>query len=136
MPRTKRQTDRAVAELLAERVFSLSDEIRSVAVSYRGRLATVSRPISGGPEWWDADKYEEVIVNPTLMTLLRQRGNIDCGGFEHVVVQYGDFTQLVHPIDGGHLSVGFARTKEYRRLLSRVRKLLRDEGLIAEHHTP
>lgn len=28
----------------------------------------------------ESDRYEELLVNPTLITLARQRGEIDCGG--------------------------------------------------------
>lgn len=122
-----------VAELISERVFSLSDDIRSVAVLYRGELASVSRPDPGGTNEWDSDRYEEIIVNPTLITLLRQRGNIDCGGMRHIVIHYGNVTQLVHPMNGGHVSVGFALKSNYARTLPKIRKLLRDENLVVEN---
>ncbi|HEX6048536.1 MAG TPA: hypothetical protein VFZ21_04685 [Gemmatimonadaceae bacterium] len=34
-----------------------------------------------------ADRYEELIVNPTLITLTKQRGDIDCGGLEFLVIR-------------------------------------------------
>jgi hypothetical protein len=43
----------------------------------------------------ESDKYEELIVNPALLTLVQQRGNIDCGGARFLVVRYGNFYQLV-----------------------------------------
>jgi hypothetical protein len=56
----------------------------------------------------DSDWYEETLVNPTLLTLTTQRGNIDCGGLRYVLVGYGNFTQLVLPTGGtGHLSIAF-----------------------------
>jgi hypothetical protein len=53
----------------------------------------------------DSDKYEELIVNPTVLTLVKQRGDIDCGGAEFVLIRYGNFYQLVVPIQNGHVSV-------------------------------
>lgn len=46
-------------------------------------------------------------MNPTLLKLVQQRGNIDCGGASYVVVGYGNFRQLVVRIPGGHASVAF-----------------------------
>ena len=55
----------------------------------------------------ESDRYEEPLVNPTVLTLTRQRGEIDCGGLDYVVVRYGNFFQFVAPIEGGHASVAF-----------------------------
>ena len=52
-----------------------------------------------------SDKYEELIVNPTILTLVKQRGDIDCGGAKFVLIRYGNFYQLVAPIKNGHVSV-------------------------------
>lgn len=53
----------------------------------------------------DTDKYEELLVNPTLLTIARQRGNIDCGGLRFIIVGYGNFYQLVKEIKNGHISI-------------------------------
>ena len=45
-------------------------------------------------------------MNPTLLKLVTQRGNIDCGGASWVIIRYGHFHELVVPVPGGHLSVG------------------------------
>jgi hypothetical protein len=50
-------------------------------------------------------------VNPTLLTLARQRRGIDCGGLDYLVVAYGSFVQLVMAIDGGHLSFAIERSE-------------------------
>jgi len=52
-----------------------------------------------------SDKYEELIVNPTILTLIKQRGDIDCGGAKYVLIRYGNFYQFVAPMQGGHISV-------------------------------
>ncbi len=79
--------------------------IRYVARLHEGRVETASRPERSGASSAESDKYEELIVNPTLMTLLRQRGEIDCGGLDFVVIRYGSFFQLVMPTESGHVSV-------------------------------
>ena len=46
-------------------------------------------------------------MNPTLLTLARQRGGIDCGGLDDLVVAYGSFFQqgdLPAPMLGGDLA--------------------------------
>jgi hypothetical protein len=50
-------------------------------------------------------------VNPTLLTLARQRRGIDCGGLDYLVVAYGTFVQLVMAIDGGHVSFAIERSE-------------------------
>jgi hypothetical protein len=93
-------------EDLIERVFALSSDIRYVATYLNGRLRSSQRPGLSRASASESDKYEELIVNPTLLTLTRQRGDIDCGGMEFVLVRYGSFYELVLPLPGGHLSVG------------------------------
>jgi hypothetical protein len=48
-----------------------------------------------------------LIVNPTLLKLTTQRGNIDCGGLQYVVIRYGNFFVLLFPVEGGHINFGF-----------------------------
>jgi hypothetical protein len=38
-----------------------------------------------------SDRYEELILNPAVLGLTRERGRIDCGGLEFVLVRYGNF---------------------------------------------
>jgi hypothetical protein len=53
------------------------------------------------------DLCEELLVNPALLTLATQRGNIDCGGLRYLIIGYGHFHQLVVPGAGGHVSIAF-----------------------------
>ncbi len=127
--------DRSIAEQVSEQLFSLSDHIRYAAVYYNDRLQSVSKPNRSRPDWWDSDKYEELIVNPTLITLLRQRGKMDCGGIQHIVIHYGELTQFVHPIQGGHVSIGFEPKTNHLRLLSKIMKVLSTKKLLDEPHS-
>ncbi len=121
---------RQVAEEVSQQVFAMAEEIRYVAVYYQGKLESVSTPTLSGSEWWESDKYEELIVNPTLITLLRQRGNINRGGIRRVMIEYGDLMQFVQPIQGGHISVGFEPGSDYARLLPKITRLLKQRKLI------
>ena len=49
----------------------------------------------------DSDRYEELLGNPAILTPARQRGNIDCGGAQCVVIRYGHFFQLVIDLPDG-----------------------------------
>ena len=89
-----------------DRVFDISSAIRYVAVYHQGGLTSATRPGLQNASAAESDKYEELLVNPTLLTLARQRGNIDCGGLEFIVVRYGSFFELVWPLAAGHISVG------------------------------
>jgi hypothetical protein len=64
-------------------------------------------PICSTPPAADSDRYEELLVNPTLLTLATQRGNIDCGGLRYLIIGYGHFQQLVIPRPAGHVSIAF-----------------------------
>lgn len=65
----------------------------------------------------ESDRYEELLVNPTMLTLVRQRGNIDCGGVRFVLIRYGNFFAFVVPVTGGHVAVGLEPTADLSRLL-------------------
>ena len=72
-------------ERLVEACFAASPQVRYVAAYLDGQVGLRSRAdvqLLGSNE---SDQYEELIVNPTLIKLLTQRGNIDCGGFRHAV---------------------------------------------------
>jgi hypothetical protein len=88
-------------------VFAISPDIRYVAVADGQQVQMRSRPDLLNASSSDSDRYEDLLVNPTLLTLATQRGNIDCGGLRYLIVGYGHFHQLVIPSPAGHLSVAF-----------------------------
>lgn len=88
--------------------FQISKDVRYVALYLDGALTMRERPSLDNAS--ASDKYEELIVNPGLLTLVRQRGNIDCGGVEFVVIRYRNFWQTVWPVKNGHVSVGLEPT--------------------------
>lgn len=92
---------------LIEALHALSRNIRYVAVYQNGSLASAVKSEVKVQSSAESDRYEELIVNPTLLKLLTQRGNIDCGGLEYVLIRYGSFFAWVAPIPGGHVAVTF-----------------------------
>src|SRR3712207_4251629 len=114
----------AVPESLADHLFRASPQIRYVAVYRGGELHLAARPGLQNASAPESDRYEELLVNPTLLTLAGQRGAIDCGGLEYVLVRYGHFFQLVHPIPGGHVSVAIEPAAEPLPLVPLVQAAL------------
>ncbi len=105
-------------------IFALSPQVRYVALFRDGELTSRQRAGLSGASSAESDRYEELIVNPTLVTLLGQRGRIDCGGLEHVVIRYGNFFQLIRPIPGGHLSVALEPDADPLAVAAAVERLL------------
>lgn len=92
-----------------EQFFGLSPAIRYVALYRGGVLMSQQRGGIAGASAGESDRYEELLVNPALLTLARQRGNIDCGGASFVIVGYGNFHQLVIDLPDGHASICFEK---------------------------
>jgi hypothetical protein len=88
-------------------IFAVSNAIRYVALYRSGELTSRQRSELSGASASESDRYEELFINPTLLTLARQRGNLDCGGANFVLVAYGNFYQLVMDIPDGHVSICF-----------------------------
>ena len=111
-------------DVLIDRCLGVSPDVRYVAVYRDGKLR--SRERTGVPDASaaESDRYEELLVNPTVLTLVRQRGNIDCGGCRYVLVRYGNFFAFVFPISGGHVAVGLEPTADLSRLLGALERNL------------
>jgi hypothetical protein len=90
-----------------DEIFAVSSAIRYVALYRSGQLISRQRSTLSDASASESDRYEELFINPTLLTLARQRGNLDCGGANFVLVGYGNFYQLVMDIHDGHVSVCF-----------------------------
>ena len=90
---------------MIDSILNLSDSIRYVAIYRDGQLESKSKSGMAGESSSESDRYEELLVNPTLLTLASQRGNLDCGGLDYLIVRYGNFFQFVLPKSWGHVSV-------------------------------
>ncbi len=93
-------------DAVAERIFAIGPQIRYVAFGSGQHVVLHERPGLIDASTGESDRYEELLVNPTLLTLAGQRGDIDCGGLRYLVVAYGNFWQVVMPAGhAGHVSV-------------------------------
>ena len=88
-------------------MFELTPAVRYVAFYQDGDLFMHKRPGIGKATASESDHYEELLVNPAILTLASKRGNIDCGGLEYLVIRYGNFYQFIVPAGGGHVSIAF-----------------------------
>jgi hypothetical protein len=109
---------------LREAIFSLGPHIRYVAFGDGQRVETEQRDGIAGASHAGSDFFEELLVNPTLLTLARQRGDLDCGGLRHVIVGYGNFNQIVVPMSSGHVSVCVDRDADADRVARQVAELV------------
>lgn len=117
-------------ESLMEDLFALSPEIRYVAVLQGTELQMRERANLTGASASESDRYEERLVNPTLITLTRQRGNIDCGGMEYLIIRYGHFYQLVMPAGDGQVSIAFELNRSPLDYVGSISGLLARHGLL------
>jgi hypothetical protein len=106
---------------LIDRCFTLSPDVRYAAVYINDVLRSRERAGLSGASAAESDRYEELLVNPAVLTLVRQRGNIDCGGLRYVVIRYGNFYQCVFPVPGGHVAVALETTSSLDRHLESIR---------------
>jgi hypothetical protein len=114
---------------LLESMFQQVLEIRYVAVYVAGQLTMRERPDLAHASASESDRYEELLVNPTLLTLAQQRGNIDCGGMRYLIIRYGFFFQLVIPLKQGHISIAFESHANPLAYVERITQILRDHAL-------
>ncbi len=109
---------------LRDAVFALGPHIRYVALASGQRVDAVQRDGMSDASDPGSDFFEELIVNPALLTLARQRGDLDCGGLRYLIVGYGNFNQLVVETREGHLSVCVALEADPIEVADQVTRLL------------
>lgn len=114
---------------LTDAIFDLGPFIRYVAYGEGQAISTRERGDLDAASGGDSDRFEELLVNPALLTLTRQRGELDCGGLRHIVVAYGNFNQLVVPTRAGHVSVALERDADAFEVAEAVTGLLERHGL-------
>lgn len=95
------------AHSILSRILEINTAVRYAALYQSGKLISQQRTESANTSSLESDHYEELFINPALLTLVKQRGNVDCGGAKFVVVRYGHFYQLVIDLPSGHVSVCF-----------------------------
>src|SRR5262249_17602107 len=113
---------------LHDDVFAISPDIRYVAAAHGQQVQMRSRPDLHSASSSNSDLYEELLVNPTLLTLATRRGNIDCGGLRYLIVGYGHFEMLVIPTSDGHVGVGFEVGTNPTDHLHSITRVMADHG--------
>ena len=122
-------------EKIIDSLFNLSSHIRYVALYEDNYLLSKQKEELYGNSSPDTDKYEELIVNPSILTLARQRGNIDCGGLRFIIIGYGNFYQLITEIKGGHISVCLDINADLTKLSDKIFSFLKNTYSIKFTHT-
>ena len=112
-------------------IFAISDDIRYVAIYRDGQLETKSKDDTQGASSSESDRYEELLVNPILLKAASQRGNIDCGGLDYLLVRYGNFFQFILPVSWGHVSVCIEKHVDPIAIGRKVKSLFEDEVDVA-----
>ena len=107
-------------------IFEISDDVRYVAIYRDGKLETKSKSDIQGASSSDSDRYEELLVNPVLLKAASQRGNIDCGGLDYLLVKYGNFYQFILPVSWGHVSVCIEKDSDPIAIGLQVMSLLKN----------
>lgn len=113
---------------MIETILQLSESVRYVAIYKNGQLESKSKSNTLGASSSESDRYEELLVNPTLLKLTSQRGNIDCGGLDYVLVRYGNFFQFVLPTSWGHVSVCIEADTDPIQVGTQVKSLVQCES--------
>ena len=93
---------------MGDAIFALGPHVRYVAFGSGQEVDTRQRADIPDASCSESDFFEELLVNPTLLALARQRGELDCGGLRYLIVAYGSFNVIVMPLNGGHVTVGVA----------------------------
>ena len=93
---------------MGDAIFALGPHVRYVAFGSGQEVDMRERADIRDASSSKSDFFEELLVNPTLLALARQRGELDCGGLRYLIVAYGSFNVVVMPLNGGHVTVGVA----------------------------
>lgn len=107
-------------------IFKISKYIRYVAIYKNDKLEARIKDNIEGASSSESDKYEELITNPVMLKAASQRGNIDCGGLEYLLIRYGNFFQFVLPVSWGHVSVCIEKDADPIAIGSKVKALFKN----------
>lgn len=112
---------------IIDKLFTYFTDIRYVAIYTDNELVYKQKQQTSNSSSLDSDKYEEQLVNPTLLTIARQRGNIDCGGLRFLIVGYGNFYQLVKEIKNGHISICLDKNVDLTNMPAKIFEFLKSK---------
>jgi hypothetical protein len=116
---------------LRDAIFELGPHVRYVAFGSGQDVELLQREGLTNASDAGSDFFEELLVNPTLLTLARQRGELDCGGLRWILIGYGNFDEVVVPTADGHVSVGIELGADPVAVADQVGALVTDRGRAA-----
>ena len=111
---------------LQKRIFDTTPSVRYVALYRDGDLSLHQRDDISNASDSGSDRFEELLVNPTILKLVTQRGDIDCGGLDYILIRYGNFFQFVRSIGNGHVSVAIEDSADVLSVVNDIRTVLED----------
>ncbi len=111
---------------IIENLFHSFPNIRYVALYWNNELVFKQKEETQDSSSGETDRFEELLVNPTLLTLATQRGNIDCGGLDYLLIAYGNFHQLVKTISNGHVSICLDKNSDLNNLPKEIFLFLKE----------
>lgn len=110
---------------LSDKLFALDTNIRYVAVNQSGQIVEMNQnPRLPTTNPHETDKYEELLVNPAILQLAVNRGNLDMDGTRYVVIRYGTMFEIVLPYPQGHLSVGVELAANVTQVAEKIQRAL------------
>lgn len=115
-------------ESLLDAILELSPVIRYGALHLGGGEPLLRERPNAAPGSAEGERWDELIVNPVLIELASRRGDVDYGGLDYLVVRYRRCTNLVLPLDGGHLSVLIDPDADPLPLVGPIRDIARRHG--------
>jgi len=115
------------AERLVDAFFALG-HVGYVALGRGQEVLMRSHPDIVTETTPESNFYEELLVNPTLLTLAGQRGGLDCGGLGYIAVGYGGFIEMIMRMKNGHVSLGVSPKTQVGEFAKRMQAVLEQHG--------
>ena len=84
----------------------------------------------------ESNFYEELLVNPTLLALAGQRGDLDCGGLGYIAIGYGGFIEMIMRMKDGHVSLGVSPRTDVGEFAKKMLAVLERHGATHQQLTP
>lgn len=117
-------------EKLLDAILELSPTIRYAALHHGGEPLLRERVGTASAGAAEAERWDELVVNPTLIELAARRGDVDCDGLDYLVVRYRRFFNLVLPLALGHLSVIVEPAGDPLALVRSLREIAQAHGAV------
>ena len=122
------QTGSAKAQAIIDDIFEIG-RIGYVALNSGQEVLLRLAPGVVSKTTAETNFYEELLVNPTLLKLASQRGELDCGGLNYIAIGYGDFVQLIMLMKDGHISMGISRKANSGEIAEQVVSILEKHAM-------